>query len=202
MKVNLGSKGRLGSKGGVLLVLPLSLFIFVAATPQNSSQKITVNILENGFSYQLTSQRNITVAELLESMGKERKFLVYPEPSNLLASSTTIILEDQPIKARFQLSKPSLSNTPTNPPTNAPIFTGLATWYYVDTGLTAASREFRRGTVLLVTNAANNKSVEVRINDYGPKAYTGVSLDLSHQAFAQIAPLSQGKIRVRYQVLS
>jgi rare lipoprotein A len=46
-----------------------------------------------------------------------------------------------------------------------------------------------------VTNLDNGKSVTVVINDRGP--YGGRSIDLSEEAFAQIAPLGQGVAHVR-----
>jgi hypothetical protein len=61
---------------------------------------------------------------------------------------------------------------------------------------TAAARNYKRGEYVTVTNVANNKSVRVRINDYGPDAriHPDRMLDLSSHAFAQIADLSSGVI--------
>jgi rare lipoprotein A (peptidoglycan hydrolase) len=60
---------------------------------------------------------------------------------------------------------------------------------------TAASRTLTRYSKAKVTNPANGKSVVVYINDYGPKEYTGIEIDLSSHAFAQLAPLSKGLIK-------
>jgi rare lipoprotein A len=51
------------------------------------------------------------------------------------------------------------------------------------------------GTVVTVTNLANGNRVQVVINDRGP--FGGRIIDLSDQAFARIAPLSQGVCQVR-----
>jgi uncharacterized protein YabE (DUF348 family) len=74
---------------------------------------------------------------------------------------------------------------------------GEASWYSFapGTGLTAAHPWLPFGTVVTVTNIANGKTVQVVINDRGP--FGGRIIDLSDEAFARIAPLSQGVCRVR-----
>ncbi|PKL37100.1 hypothetical protein CVV38_04420 [Candidatus Peregrinibacteria bacterium HGW-Peregrinibacteria-1] len=66
---------------------------------------------------------------------------------------------------------------------------------------TAAHRTLPFGTVVKVTNLANNKSVDVKINDRGPYG-PGRVIDLSSSAFAEIASLGAGVIHVNYQVIS
>lgn len=75
--------------------------------------------------------------------------------------------------------------------------TGAASWYR-RAGLTAAHRTLPFGTVVKVTNLANGHSVNVRINDRGP-FIEGRVIDLSDGAFAELAPLSTGVIRVRLE---
>lgn len=74
---------------------------------------------------------------------------------------------------------------------------GEASWYGFapGEGLTAAHPWLPFGTVVTVTNLANGNSVQVVINDRGP--FGGRIIDLSDQAFARIAPLSQGVCQVR-----
>jgi hypothetical protein len=74
---------------------------------------------------------------------------------------------------------------------------GEASWYSFapGNGLTAAHPSLPFGTVVTVTNLANGRSVQVVINDRGP--FGGRIIDLSDEAFARIAPLSQGVARVR-----
>ena len=78
---------------------------------------------------------------------------------------------------------------------------GVASWYarglYNPQALTAASRNFPRGTFLRVTNLANNKSVIVKVNDY--VANPLVEIDLSVGAFKKIANKKTGKIKVRIE---
>lgn len=72
---------------------------------------------------------------------------------------------------------------------------GIATWYDWVKGMTAASNTLPYGTVVVVTNLANGKSVTVTIVDHG--IVGRAIIDLSAEAFQQLAPLSQGIIRVR-----
>jgi len=74
---------------------------------------------------------------------------------------------------------------------------GDASWYSFapGSGFTAAHPWLPFGTVVTVTNVTNGKSVQVVINDRGP--FGGRIIDLSDEAFARIAPLSQGVCRVR-----
>lgn len=83
--------------------------------------------------------------------------------------------------------------------------TGNATWYdyslkgfpdYSKTHLTAASRDFKRGTHLRVcTPEVYSKCVDVVVNDYGPQRNDRI-IDLSSAAFRKLSPLSQGVLAV------
>jgi peptidoglycan lytic transglycosylase len=67
--------------------------------------------------------------------------------------------------------------------------------------MTAAYNQVPFNTLVRVTNAANGKSVIVRVNDRGgPSA--GRCLLLSRGAFASIASLGTGVIGVSYEVLA
>ncbi|MGH7933287.1 MAG: septal ring lytic transglycosylase RlpA family protein [Candidatus Binataceae bacterium] len=92
---------------------------------------------------------------------------------------------------------------------------GIASWYgpgfnghhtsngeiYDQEDLTAASNIFPLGTYLMVTNLANHRAVEVRINDHGPYV-RGRAIDLSHKAARMLGMLGPGTARVRMHVLS
>ncbi|MCW5835014.1 MAG: septal ring lytic transglycosylase RlpA family protein [Labilithrix sp.] len=69
-------------------------------------------------------------------------------------------------------------------------------------GMTAAHRTLPFDTRVRVTNKANGKSVDVRINDRGPFGNSRRCLDLARGAFAAIAPLSAGVITVEYGTLT
>lgn len=93
--------------------------------------------------------------------------------------------------------------------------TGVASWYgpgfhghrtssgavYDQEELTAASILFPLGTHLLVTNLANDRAVEVTVNDHGPYV-RGRQIDLSRKAARVLGVIGPGTARVRMDVLS
>jgi len=66
---------------------------------------------------------------------------------------------------------------------------------------TAAHKTLDFGTIVEVTNLANGKSVQVKINDRGPYG-AGRVIDLSSAAFAEIASLGTGVINVEFKIVS
>lgn len=72
---------------------------------------------------------------------------------------------------------------------------------YDKNAYTAASKEFPVGTVLRVTNVANNLVTQVRVNDCGPHHPDRI-LDLSRAAAEQIGLLRAGIAVVQLEVLS
>lgn len=72
---------------------------------------------------------------------------------------------------------------------------GTATWYDLISGNAAAHNTLPKGTMVKVTNLNNGKSVVVKIIDRG--IMSGAIIDLSAEAFSQIAPLGAGVIPVR-----
>ena len=72
---------------------------------------------------------------------------------------------------------------------------GMASWYDWISGNSAAHNTLPMGMLVRVTNFANGKSVVVRIVDRGIR--TSAVIDLSADAFSQIASLGQGLIPVR-----
>ena len=78
---------------------------------------------------------------------------------------------------------------------------GKASWYAFKGGLFAASPDFKKGTILKVTNLANGKSINVTINDFGPdrKAHPERVIDLDKVAFSKIASLGAGVIDVKIE---
>lgn len=72
---------------------------------------------------------------------------------------------------------------------------GVASWYH-RSGMTAAHRTLPFGTRVKVTNLANGKSVWVTIDDRGPYI-NGRIIDLSDDAFVQLAPLGSGTFNAR-----
>ncbi|MBI5150349.1 MAG: septal ring lytic transglycosylase RlpA family protein [Candidatus Omnitrophica bacterium] len=73
-----------------------------------------------------------------------------------------------------------------------------------DQALTAAMWDVPFNQLVKVTNLDNGKSVVVRVNDRGPhKRFVrrGRVIDLSRQAFLQIAPPRKGLINVQIELL-
>lgn len=92
---------------------------------------------------------------------------------------------------------------------------GTASWYgpgfhgkktsnrevYNQNSLTAAHNELPFGTIVLVTNKANGKSVEVRINDRGGFRRYGRIIDLSKGAAAKIDMVKAGTAKVEIRIV-
>lgn len=76
---------------------------------------------------------------------------------------------------------------------------GTASWYAFKPGDFAASTTFKKGTRLLVTSIENGRQVVVAINDYGPS--TSKIIDLEKNAFAKLASLKKGVIKVKVEEL-
>jgi rare lipoprotein A len=66
---------------------------------------------------------------------------------------------------------------------------------------TAAHRTLPFGTMVRVTSAATGRSTIVRINDRGPAAASGRSLDLSRGAALDLGMLGSGEARVYLEVM-
>ena len=71
---------------------------------------------------------------------------------------------------------------------------------FSDSKITVAHKTLPLGTVVQVTNLENGKSVLARVNDRGPYV-PNRAVDLSPAAFAQIADLNRGVIRVNVRTV-
>ncbi len=95
-----------------------------------------------------------------------------------------------------------------------PIENGVSSWYgpnfngkltangekYDMDGVTAAHRTLPFGSIVLVENLDNGKTVQVRINDRGPYAKNRI-IDLSRGAAEKIDMIGPGTARVRLYLL-
>ena len=136
---------------------------------------------------------------------------------------------DQPQTHIFPREIPPISTIPSSPETDealplakipAPsqpsqVETGLASWYgrrfhgkltasgeiFNQEKFTAAHRTFPWGSRVKVTNLANGKSVEVRINDRGPFGQ-GRIIDVSRAAARVLGMVGSGITTVRIEWLS
>src|SRR5947208_9242074 len=101
------------------------------------------------------------------------------------------------------------------PPITDGVQVGVASWYgpgfhgnrtangevYDQYELTAAHPSLPLGTRVMVTNLANGRSVDVRINDRGPFV-DGRAIDLSYAAARVLRMVGPGTARVRIEVLA
>lgn len=108
-------------------------------------------------------------------------------------------------------STPILISTSTKKISSKKMNGTIASWYdyslpnfpdYSKENFTAASRDFPKGTLLIVcedTIKPELKCVQVRVNDYGPDMveHPDRDIDLSSAAFKELAPLSVGLVKVR-----
>ena len=92
---------------------------------------------------------------------------------------------------------------------------GIASWYgkpfhgrltasgerYDMNKLTCSSNTHKMGTKLKVTNKDNGLSVTCKVNDTGGFKKYGRTLDLSRGAFAKIADIKQGLVKVKIKVI-
>jgi D-alanyl-D-alanine carboxypeptidase len=81
---------------------------------------------------------------------------------------------------------------------------GKASWYNYEGGAYAASPDFPKGSKLRVFNTANNKYIDVEVNDYGPdrSIHPNRVIDLDKMAFSRIAETGDGIIDVKIEPLS
>jgi peptidoglycan lytic transglycosylase len=61
-----------------------------------------------------------------------------------------------------------------------------------------AHKSIAMGTIVKVTNIENGKSTTCKVGDRGPYV-EGRIIDLSPEAFSQLAPLSDGVINVKLE---
>jgi rare lipoprotein A len=66
--------------------------------------------------------------------------------------------------------------------------------------MTAAHKKLPFGTMLLVTNLENGKSVRVKVNDRGPFV-KGRIIDLTRAAFAKIGDTDKGVLTVKIEAV-
>jgi peptidoglycan lytic transglycosylase len=66
--------------------------------------------------------------------------------------------------------------------------------------MTAAHKKLPFGTMLLVTNLENGKSIKVKVNDRGP-FIKGRIIDLTRAAFAKIGDTQKGIIPVKIEAV-
>jgi rare lipoprotein A len=92
--------------------------------------------------------------------------------------------------------KPRSFTPPTAAASTGQSETGQATWYQTSDPAVCAHKTLPMGTVVTVTNVDTGKSTTCKVGDRGPYV-EGRIIDLSPEAFSQLAPLSTGVINVK-----
>ena len=113
-----------------------------------------------------------------------------PKPTTTTAKPTTTTAAP----ATTTTAKPTTTSTMGPPPPCCREEGGASYHDYPDIR-TCAHKALPKGTALKVTNLANGKVTSCVVNDRGPYV-EGRILDLSREAFAEIAAISDGVIRV------
>jgi rare lipoprotein A len=151
---------------------------------------------------------NSTKLLLCALAGMAATGLVIAQSPNVSAPATTQAPSPAP-------AAPAITSAPAgNATTSADAMEGLAAVYsdklnghktasgqvFRQSELTAAHPTLAFGTKVKVTNTKNQKSVEVRINDRGPKQ-TGRVIDLSSAAAAKLGIGKKGTAPVKLEVV-
>ncbi|MFH0905117.1 MAG: septal ring lytic transglycosylase RlpA family protein [bacterium] len=165
-----------------------------------------ITISYNGYSWTVTTQAQDVAELLLENFDEYAGWQINPGPATRLTDNLTVTVVDTTASPLAKSVATNLAaavkQAEAPPPKPKPqIHSGWATWYNFGDQLTAASREFPKGTKLRVAAVNSGKTVDVVINDYGPQAWTGMALDLNRPAFAKLAPIGAGRIQVKYYKL-
>jgi len=190
----------------VVTLAVLAVLVSRLEHPLRTSQTVEINY--NGLHWTVET-RAVDVAELLVTyFSTYADWQIDPAPDTKLNDGMTVTIRDQQAEQlnstvaknyksrQAELAAPKI---PISKPTN--IYSGWATWYRFGDKLTAASRRYPGGTKLRVVAVNSGRSVDVVINDYGPSILTGIDIDLNEPAFAAIAPLGAGKIKIKYYKL-
>lgn len=166
----------------------------------------------------LRSQMRLTITRVAETELKEEESISYKtltrddptmekgdskvekQGKNGLKVKTFLVRRENGVEVSRELLKEEVTLQPENKIVRVgtkivELGRGTATWYDWISGLTAAHNTLPMGTMVRVTNLNNGKSVVVKIVDRG--IFSSAIIDLSADAFSQIADLGQGIIPVR-----
>ena len=144
--------------------------------------------------------------------------LVPPLPTTSAPSTTTTSHHHHPAAKVAAVAKAAVPTSTTKPPrtttttTKAPAPTttttaapayqngqaGKASWYAAAAPGECAHRTIAKGTMVVVTNTANKRTVKCRVSDRGPYV-DGRIIDLSQTDFEQLAGSHEGVIDVFVQ---
>lgn len=193
----------------VVCLLPLLAgLIYLLTTYQHiNDQTKNVTLSVNGLTTNYTTTAQTVGDFVLANYPDSNNIVsIFPSESQLLKNGDIVFLQLKPavvnnVVANNLKTAIEKASEPVPPEPKSPVYQGLATWYSYGDGMGAASTQFPKGTRLRVIAVNSNKTVDVVINDYGPAKWTGIALDLNKPAFAKLAPLGAGKIKIKYFVI-
>lgn len=112
-----------------------------------------------------------------------------------------LLTQDDPIKKQVTATSTATSGQLILLSNPEVLSVGTASWYKYKGGLYAASPDFKKGSLIKVTNLSNGKSVTVTINDWGPERdkHPDRVIDLDAVAFKKLAPTGAGLIKIKIE---
>ncbi len=112
-----------------------------------------------------------------------------------------LVTKDEPVKKYVTATTTSLNGKLVLLSSFDILSVGTASWYKYKNGLFAASPDYKKGSVLRVTNLSNNKSIEVTVNDWGPERakHPDRVIDLDKVAFKKLASTGAGLIKIKVE---
>lgn len=214
-----------------IVLLILLVYLFLSLDRVEAQEKTISLVVNGLSTIQTTTQQTVggLVDEIYPN--QEEIISVFPAFDKELSSGDIIFIKVSSVtinttvasnlkEAIKKASEPELGSAPALSPETSPnrrpvgqeealpqgepkspTYRGTATWYRWGSKLTTASTQFPRGSQLRVIAVNSGKTVDVVVNDYGPEAWTGVSLDLNSIAFSKLAPLGAGKIQIKYYLI-
>ncbi len=187
-----------------ILLFGVIVAVVMLWNPSAGSVK-TVHIQYNKFGWTADTKAKDVSEFLIQTFGGYENWQVTPTPETRLSEGTVISVADgstsplsEVVAANLKTEVKRYEEEKKQAEPKSPIYSGTATWYRFGNELTTASRRFPKGTKLRVIAVNSGKTVEVVVNDYGPEGWTGVELDLNEPAFAKLASLGAGKIKIKY----
>jgi peptidoglycan lytic transglycosylase len=162
----------------------------VTATTTTSTEPVAVSVAARHVSATASSSHPHTSTTV-----HKRTTTTTTKPKK---TTTTTSHSKSPSAASPPASPPKLRpyTPPSAPASSGQSETGQATWYQTPDPAMCAHKTLPMGTIVTVTDVDNGKSTTCKVGDRGPYV-DGRIIDLSPEAFSQLAPLSEGVLNVK-----
>lgn len=197
------------------VIYPVIMFVLLIFTVQISAQTFTRT--QNGYSGGDSDYSDFYLEETDDSEPSVTVSQYRYDESNGAAADKTAFIDD-PREAAYRKREKVTTQPQTynNAQVSAKTYdlTGLASWYgrkyqgrptasgekFDMYAYTAAHKTLPFGTILMVTNLSNGKSVKVKVNDRGPYVEPRI-IDLSYAAARDLDMLKSGEANVGIKIL-